>query len=137
MNEILSNLPASARTKYKRVGKGVGSGKGHKSGRGQQGMTGRSGGKPGVGYEGGQTPLYLLLPRVGMRGVKNTVTVRKRPIFVVNSRDVLRVCEKYNLNKITGDDLLKFLNAPFYKKKVKIIGDRKLLEKINFDGIIN
>jgi large subunit ribosomal protein L15 len=137
MNDILSKLPASARTKYKRVGKGVGSGKGHKCGRGQQGMTGRSGGKPGLGYEGGQTPLYLLLPRVGMRHVKNNVSVRKKPVLVVNSRDVLRICDKYNLNKINGKEILELLNAPFYKKKVKIIGDRKILEKINFEGIIN
>ena len=54
-----------ARRARKRVGRGVGSGKGKTSGRGHKGQKARSGGGPRLGFEGGQTPLRLTLPRRG------------------------------------------------------------------------
>lgn len=52
----------------KRVGRGIGSGKGKTCGRGHKGQKARSGGKPKIGFEGGQTPLRLRIPK---RGFKN------------------------------------------------------------------
>ena len=54
-----------ARKNRKRVGRGVGSGKGKTSGRGHKGQKARSGGGPRLGFEGGQTPLRLTLPKRG------------------------------------------------------------------------
>jgi len=49
-----------------RLGRGVGSGKGKTSGRGHGGQKARQGrGKPRVGFEGGQTPLYKRIPKSG------------------------------------------------------------------------
>ena len=61
----LSNLkPAQKRRARKRVGRGLGSGKGRYSGRGIKGQKARSGShnmRPG--FEGGQMPIYMRLPK--------------------------------------------------------------------------
>jgi large subunit ribosomal protein L15 len=61
----LSNLkPAQARRDRKRVGRGLGSGKGRYSGRGIKGQKARSGShKMRAGFEGGQMPIYMRLPK--------------------------------------------------------------------------
>jgi large subunit ribosomal protein L15 len=64
LNEIRDN--PGAHYKYKRVGRGIGSGKGKTSGRGGKGQTARSGVALN-GFEGGQTPLHRRLPKRGFR----------------------------------------------------------------------
>jgi large subunit ribosomal protein L15 len=61
----LSNLkPAQARKNRKRIGRGLGSGKGRYSGRGLKGQKSRSGSnKMRPGFEGGQNPIYMRLPK--------------------------------------------------------------------------
>jgi large subunit ribosomal protein L15 len=61
----LSNLkPAQARKMRKRVGRGMGSGKGRYSGRGIKGQKSRAGShKMRPGFEGGQMPIYMRLPK--------------------------------------------------------------------------
>lgn len=54
-----------SRTKITRVGRGLGSGLGKTSGRGQKGQNSRAGGGTRPGFEGGQKPLYLRLPKRG------------------------------------------------------------------------
>jgi large subunit ribosomal protein L15 len=49
----------------KRVGRGRGSGKGQTSGYGHKGQKARSGGSIRRGFEGGQTPLYRRMPKLG------------------------------------------------------------------------
>ena len=49
----------------KRVGRGIGSGLGKTSGRGHKGQKARSGGGVKPGFEGGQTPQMLRVPRRG------------------------------------------------------------------------
>jgi large subunit ribosomal protein L15 len=63
LNNISDN--EGARKKRKRVGRGIGSGRGKTCGRGHKGQKSRSGGKPRLGFEGGQTPMRLRLPKVG------------------------------------------------------------------------
>lgn len=55
---------------FKRVGRGAGSGLGKTCGRGHKGQKSRSGGKPRLGFEGGQNPLYMRLPKIGFRSRK-------------------------------------------------------------------
>ncbi len=62
LNE-LSPSEGSTKTK-KRIGRGVGSGKGKTAGRGIKGQKSRSGVAIN-GYEGGQMPLYMRLPKRG------------------------------------------------------------------------
>lgn len=49
----------------KRVGRGIGSGLGKTAGRGHKGLKSRSGGKVRAGFEGGQMPLQIRLPKYG------------------------------------------------------------------------
>ncbi|MCE7033288.1 50S ribosomal protein L15 [Lysobacter sp. GX 14042] len=57
-----------ARTERKRVGRGIGSGLGKTAGRGHKGSFARSGkGKIKAGFEGGQMPMHMRLPKVGFR----------------------------------------------------------------------
>ena len=64
LNEIKDNDGAHYR--YKRIGRGIGSGKGKTSGRGGKGQTARTGVALN-GFEGGQTPLHRRLPKRGFR----------------------------------------------------------------------
>ena len=59
-----------AKSKAKRVGRGIGSGSGKTGGRGSKGQKSRSGGYHMVGFEGGQMPLQRRLPKVGFRSRK-------------------------------------------------------------------
>ena len=62
LNELRDN-PGAAK-KAKRIGRGPGSGKGKTAGRGIKGQKSRSGVAIN-GYEGGQMPLYMRLPKRG------------------------------------------------------------------------
>lgn len=62
LNTIQDNY--GARKKFKRVGRGIGSGKGKTCGAGGKGQTARSGVALN-GFEGGQMPLYRRLPKRG------------------------------------------------------------------------
>ena len=62
LNQIADNKGAHYR--YKRVGRGIGSGKGKTSARGGKGQTARTGVALN-GFEGGQTPLHRRLPKRG------------------------------------------------------------------------
>jgi large subunit ribosomal protein L15 len=64
---ILSRLrpPKGAVKDRRRIGRGPGSGLGTTGGKGQKGQYARAGGQVRAGFEGGQTPLYRRLPKVG------------------------------------------------------------------------
>src|SRR5687767_15928431 len=62
LNEIRDN--EGARKRRMRVGRGIGSGKGKTAGRGQKGQKSRSGVSV-YGFEGGQMPLHMRLPKRG------------------------------------------------------------------------
>ena len=62
LNELSDNPGATK--KRKRIGRGPGSGKGKTGGRGLKGQKSRSGVSIN-GYEGGQMPLYMRLPKRG------------------------------------------------------------------------
>ena len=68
-NPILS-APKGANKKRKIVGRGSSSGLGTTAGKGNKGQQSRSGGgNPYVGFEGGQMPLYRLLPKRGFKNI--------------------------------------------------------------------
>ena len=76
LNELRDN--EGARPKFKRVGRGIGSGKGKTSGRGVKGQKARTGVSLN-GFEGGQLPIYRRLPK---RGFKNIFRKLYAPINV-------------------------------------------------------
>ena len=66
LNEIRDN--AGARKSRMRVGRGIGSGKGKTGGRGQKGQKSREGVSI-AGFEGGQMPLHMRLPKRGFNNI--------------------------------------------------------------------
>ena len=66
LNELRDN--DGARKGRMRVGRGIGSGKGKTAGRGQKGQTSRSGVSI-FGFEGGQMPLHMRLPKRGFNNI--------------------------------------------------------------------
>jgi len=66
LNEIADN--DGARKGRMRVGRGIGSGKGKTAGRGQKGAKARSGVSVN-GFEGGQMPLHMRLPKRGFNNI--------------------------------------------------------------------
>jgi large subunit ribosomal protein L15 len=67
LNDLRDN--AGARHRRMRVGRGIGSGKGKTAGRGQKGAKARSGVSI-AGFEGGQMPLHMRLPKRGFNNKK-------------------------------------------------------------------
>ncbi len=76
LNELRDN--PGARKKFKRVGRGIGSGKGKTSGKGVKGQSSRSGVSLN-GFEGGQMPIYRRLPK---RGFTNIFRVEYAPLNI-------------------------------------------------------
>lgn len=66
LNELRDN--DGARPKFKRIGRGIGSGKGKTSGRGVKGQKARTGVSLN-GFEGGQLPIYRRLPKRGFKNI--------------------------------------------------------------------
>ena len=66
LNDIRDN--AGARKSRMRVGRGIGSGKGKTGGRGIKGQTSREGVSI-AGFEGGQMPLHMRLPKRGFNNI--------------------------------------------------------------------
>jgi len=62
----------------RRLGRGIGSGLGKTGGRGHKGLKSRSGGKVRAGFEGGQMPLQIRLPKYGFSSRIARVTAEIR-----------------------------------------------------------
>ncbi|NLP18427.1 MAG: 50S ribosomal protein L15 [Firmicutes bacterium] len=105
----------------KRVGRGIGSGSGKTSGRGQKGQKSRSGGGTRPGFEGGQMPLYMRLPK---RGFKN---IFRKEYVVVNVEEL----NKFADETVITPELLR--ESGIIKKVlpgVKILGRGELEKKL-------
>ncbi|TKR33972.1 50S ribosomal protein L15 [Luteimonas gilva] len=116
-----------ARTERTRVGRGIGSGLGKTAGRGHKGSFARSGkGKIKAGFEGGQMPMHMRLPKVGFRSkLKN------------DTAEVML----YKLELIEGDTVdFAALRAaklvPSTAKKAKIVKKGELSKKLVLKGVL-
>jgi large subunit ribosomal protein L15 len=129
----LSNLkPAQKRRARKRVGRGMGSGKGRYSGRGLKGQKSRSGSaKMRVGFEGGQMPLYMRMPKQRGNTSKDAMPVGpfRTSTVPVNVRDLERVFEDgdtVNVEAMLEKGLIKNTKAD-----VKVLGNGELTKKLS------
>lgn len=93
---------AGAKSAAKRVGRGIGSGLGKTAGRGHKGQKSRSGGGVRVGFEGGQMPLKIRLPKFGFTSRKALVTseIRTSELAKVNG-DVIDLNALKDANLVT------------------------------------
>ena len=117
MSIALNNIVRLKTNNRKRVGRGIGSGTGKTSGRGVKGQKARTG-KNMNGFEGGQTPIYMRLPK---RGFKNYY---KKAYETVNIKDVLVKAEKNKLDSkevITKEKLFDLGLIADKESKVKLI----------------
>jgi large subunit ribosomal protein L15 len=77
--DLNSLKPATgSRRAAKRVGRGAGSGQGKTAGRGHKGQKARAGGTVRRGFEGGQMPLQIRVPKFGFRSRIGLVTAEVR-----------------------------------------------------------
>ena len=112
-----------SRKERKRVGRGTGSGVGKTAGRGHKGQKSRSGGNVRPGFEGGQMPLQMRVPKFGF------------------SSRISRVSESINVKQLEGvkkidiQSLRKIGLIKKSTKKVKIFGVGKLSAKITDENI--
>src|SRR5574344_1446732 len=122
----LSNLkPATGSTKSrKRIGRGQGSGHGGTSTRGHKGAKSRSGYSDKIGLEGGQMPLYRLLPKFGFKNFNRVEYTG------INLDTLEQLSEKFNTKDITIEFLRE--NRIISKnEKVKILGRGELTNTFN------
>ena len=128
----LSNLAPQkgSNKKKKKVGRGTSSGHGKTACRGHKGQTSRSGGGKGKRFEGGQTPLYRRLPKMGtfknypFRIEYNTVNVEALNVFDDGAA-------------VTLDDLRsRFFSSTKSRSMmpVKILGDGELKKKLSVEA---
>ena len=99
----------------KRVGRGYGSGHGgHESGRGTKGQNSRSGGGVRLGFEGGQTPVWMRFPK---RGFKNFTRVEYACVNVDTLNERFDGGAEVGPETLREAGLIKHRTAP-----VKILG---------------
>jgi large subunit ribosomal protein L15 len=116
--------PASNSTKQsKRIGRGQGSGKGGTSTKGHKGAQSRSGYKRKIGFEGGQMPIYRLLPK---RGFKN---INRVEYSAINISTLQALAEKTKATEITIE-LMRTHGLLQKKDLVKILGKGELTAKL-------
>lgn len=112
-----------SRSDRKRVGRGTGSGTGKTAGRGHKGQKSRSGGNVRPGFEGGQMPLQMRVPKFGFTSRVSKVTQN------------LNVKVLADVKKIDIENLKKLGLIKKSTKKVKIYGEGKLLAKPTDENI--
>ena len=100
LNELRDN--PGARLKFKRVGRGIGSGKGKTSGKGVKGQKAREGVSLN-GFEGGQLPIYRRLPK---RGFVNIFRKEYAPVNL-GTLDAAIAAGKLDAAAITEEALQK------------------------------
>ena len=125
LNEIKDNL--GARKSRVRVGRGIGSGVGKTAGRGQKGQKSRSGVSI-FGFEGGQMPLHMRLPK---RGFNNKFA---KDYAEVNLGAIQKMIDagKLDANGTLDHDALKAAGlARGGKDGVRLLGKGDLNAKLN------
>ena len=112
--------PEGARKESRRVGRGTGSGRGKTAGRGTKGQNARGEGFR-IGFEGGQMPLAMRLPKLG--GFKNPF---KRQFTVIN----LTKLNRFENGASVNAELLVLAGLAEKGEKIKILGTGKLGRKL-------
>src|SRR6187399_3693200 len=126
INELRDN-PGARKTRT-RVGRGIGSGKGKTAGRGQKGQKSRSG-VAIKGFEGGQMPLHMRLPK---RGFNNPFA---KDYAEVNLGQVQKLIDAGKLDAKTVVDQTALQAAGVArggKDGVRLLGKGEFTTKLSF-----
>lgn len=121
--------PRGANKNTKRIGRGQGSGQGTQAGKGHKGQKARNGGGTRLGFEGGQTPLYRRLPKVGFSNAPFKVDYA-----VVNLE---KLAGKFGTETVTRETLIDkgFLAGINKSMPIKILAKGEFNKALTFKGI--
>ena len=114
--------PKGAVRRKKRLGCGPGSGRGKTSGRGHKGQRSRSGAKVRLGFEGGQMPIQMRLPKI-----RGTRSFRKVVHQVVNVGDL---ASRGLCGEVTPEILKQVRLIRSLKRPVKVLGRGELTQAV-------
>ncbi len=116
--------PAEGSTKNrKRLGRGNSSGQGTTAGRGYKGQLSRSGGGKGKGFEGGQQPLAMRLPK--LPGFINHSRVEYAPVNVSRLDALFADGDVVDGTSLVEKGVIKAEFIP-----VKVLGDGELTKSL-------
>ena len=107
----------------KRIGRGNSSGYGTTAGRGTKGQLSRSGGGKGAGFEGGQQPLAMRLPK--LPGFTNHSRVEYAPVNVSRLEGLYEAGETVDADSLMAKGVIKHDYIP-----VKVLGDGELTKAL-------
>jgi len=129
MNFALNSTEGLKQKSVKRVGRGIGSGKGKTSGKGHKGQKARSGVRI-KGFEGGQMPIYMRLPKRGFNSHK------EQKYSVITTDALVDFAKKYNVADGTVINKNELLNAGLIKPNmlVKLILGKKEGLKVRIEA---
>ena len=125
LNEIRDN--EGAHKKRMRVGRGPGSGKGKTSGRGVKGQKSRTGVSL-LGFEGGQMPLYMRMPK---RGFNNPNALKLAEVNLWRLQDAIDAGKLDASSEIKGDALVAAGVIRRVKDGVRLLGTGEIKAKLN------
>jgi large subunit ribosomal protein L15 len=118
----LSPAPGSRKDR-KRVGRGHGSGHGGTSGRGDKGQNSRAGGGKGPGFEGGQNPLAMRLPK--LPGFKNRFRTEYAIVNVSRLEVLFQAGDVVDVDALFAKGVIKSKSVP-----VKVLGDGEITKAL-------
>ena len=112
-----------AKKARKRIGRGNSSGHGTTAGRGTKGAGSRAGKHKGAGFEGGQTPLAMRLPK--LPGFRNPNRVEYAPVNVSRLDGLFD-----DGDVVTNEALVEKGVIKRASQLVKVLGDGELTKKL-------
>ena len=122
--ELKDLYPADgSRKDRKRKGRGPASGNGKTAGRGLNGQKSRAGGGKRPGFEGGQTPLAMRLPK--LPGFRNFNRVEYLPVNVSRLEEKFEAGEIVNGETLKAKGIIKHADAP-----VKVLGTGEITKAL-------
>ena len=126
--EIKDLVPAEGSTKNrKRVGRGPASGHGKTAGRGMNGQLSRSGGGKRPGFEGGQTPLAMRLPK--LPGFRNFNRVEYAAVNVSRLERKFEAGDVVDAESLKAKGIIKKLDTP-----VKVLAGGEITKPLTIKG---
>ena len=115
--------------KRKRVGRGIGSGKGKTAGRGMKGQKSRTGVSIN-GFEGGQMPLHMRMPKHGFKSRKKTNKMILKTDLINNllEKKIIKENSKLSINELSIHSKTK------KNVFIKILLGQKLNKPVNLES---
>ena len=125
LNELRDN--EGARLKFKRLGRGIGSGKGKTSGKGVKGQKAREGVSLN-GFEGGQLPIYRRLPK---RGFHNLFRKSYAPLNLNTLEAAIEAGKLDASQMITEDMIIAAGLGNDHLNGVRLLGNGEIKRVVN------